>query len=709
MNKTVEITKSVIFSSLDAYSTILFSNSWAIGLLILTATMIEPFTGVTGLLGAITAVIFSRLFGFDTWQSRSGIFAFNSMLVCLGIGYFYPLIQFNWMIYLPLVMIASLLTVIVYITFQSIFMNLFAIPSMSIAFSIVAVTFSFFYIRVGGYSFFGEQRSLLLDYTPQVGNFLIYYFQSVGSIFFQPNFMAGVIIAIALLLTSRIGFFLSLLGYGICALGMQFFTNIPMGAILYPGLNVVLIAITIGGVYLIPGKLSYLFAGIASILGIVIAFAIQTIFYNFSIPPYAFPFNITVFIFVYAMGRRLKNTNPYLVDFGIRTPEAALKYYHSHVKRFYQTGVPQFYLPFTGEWKITQGNNGAITHQLQWAYAWDFEIFNVDGSSCKSTGTRPEDYYCYGKPVLASADGWVSKIIDDVEDNPINEINTHDNWGNTVTIHHGAGIYTMYCHMRKGSIKVKEGDYVRRFERLGAVGNSGRSAVPHLHFNIQLGAEPGSSTMQANLVNFKSKNETQAKSFNFHAFNIPALSEQISPLIPVRNLQDILQLKVGDTCSLAVDGYGKKFVEKWHVSVNLWGSLYIESDKGANLEFSIFDGIYNTFQFTGNRETALYAFALLVTRFPYVDCKSMSWSDIPPYSIILNRWQENFLLFFSTLAPLVKLKNKTKSEFEKDTILLTSSLMCKILGGKPYGYTGEVSITKFKGIEAIVLTKNGDA
>ncbi len=62
-------------------------------------------------------------------------------------------------------------------------------------------------------------------------------------------------------------------------------------------------------------------------------------------------------------------------------------------------------------------------------------------------------------------------------------------WGNHVVIHHGDGVYTRYAHLRPGHTIVDVGWSVTRGQRLGAMGNSGRSQTRHLH--LELGTSSG--------------------------------------------------------------------------------------------------------------------------------------------------------------------------------------------------------------------------
>lgn len=58
-------------------------------------------------------------------------------------------------------------------------------------------------------------------------------------------------------------------------------------------------------------------------------------------------------------------------------------------------------------------------------------------------------------------------------------------YGNLILIRHPDGYVTLYAHL--SSINVSYGDYVARGQRIGAVGSTGRSTGPHLHFEIQQG------------------------------------------------------------------------------------------------------------------------------------------------------------------------------------------------------------------------------
>ncbi|MDA0238768.1 MAG: M23 family metallopeptidase, partial [Proteobacteria bacterium] len=94
-----------------------------------------------------------------------------------------------------------------------------------------------------------------------------------------------------------------------------------------------------------------------------------------------------------------------------------------------------------------------------------------------------------GVPVLASAPGRVQAIRDGMDDVGFTKENRKEisklGCGNAVMLEHDNGWQTSYCHMRNGSVSVKEGQSVARGEQLGMVGMSGLSEFPHLHLGVR--------------------------------------------------------------------------------------------------------------------------------------------------------------------------------------------------------------------------------
>jgi hypothetical protein len=99
-----------------------------------------------------------------------------------------------------------------------------------------------------------------------------------------------------------------------------------------------------------------------------------------------------------------------------------------------------------------------------------------------------------GVAVLAAADGRVQGIRDGMADGQMRASGAasvrNTECGNGVILVHQGGFASQYCHMAKGSVKVKAGDVVKAGQPLGAVGMSGLAEFPHLHFTLRQNDRP---------------------------------------------------------------------------------------------------------------------------------------------------------------------------------------------------------------------------
>lgn len=701
----------------NAYATVLFSDSLGIGLALMLLTFASPIVGLAGATALLCAMLASRSLGFEAWDSASGVLSFNSLLIGLAIGYYYPYSGISTLNphFFALIAVASLSTMFLYIGLNYLCQSLFKLPSMSLAFSLAAVFFWYYLVRSGYFTGLNFQKPLLFQHNLHLNWFWQDYFLSLGSIMFVPDLLVGIVLAFVLLMITRIGFMLSLLGWSICYLLMQYSNMGSTYGMFFPGFNLILISMAIGSVFLIPSKSSYLLAIFATITGFLLAVAMSGKYYYADmmsgrpsflyLPIFALPANVVVIALIYALRLRVQQRSPILNDYGILHPEKALDAYLSRYRRFISAGVPQLHMPVSGTYLISQGHNGPHTHQKDWAQAWDFEMLNTQGEKYSEDANRLTDYYCYGKAVYAAAAGYVAKVVNSIPDNPIGEVNTVDNWGNYLSISHGYGFYTLYAHLKEGSVKLAEGDYIKMGEKIGQIGNSGRSFVPHLHFQAQAAIDAGSRTVFSHILNYKI--QAADGSSRFIASGIPEEGEQVSALIPEKNLAGILQLGYGQVQSFRVEDRNGSQIETWKVELDLWGNHSIHSDAGTKLDFSIYHGIFNALSLKGKRHNALSAFAFAAGRIPWCHHQSLAWQDEPSLSVAMPPLGKNLSLFLIPFFKPIRVQSQARLSSKDSTILIESKTELSILGMKLKSYQASLKLDHKHGIREICLMQSG--
>ena len=169
----------------------------------------------------------------------------------------------------------------------------------------------------------------------------------------------------------------------------------------------------------------------------------------------------------------------------------------------------KYIFPLRGVWYAGYGASFHTGHR--WAvpeeFALDIAKVGESGLSHKGDGTRFDDYYAYGADVLAAADGRVTSLANDQQEDPSamqrpNE--TQEAYfarlqkeqlerlakgltaitGNYVMIDHGKNEYSLYAHLQPGSVGIRVGDQVKAGDVIGKLGSSGNSTEPHLHFHV---------------------------------------------------------------------------------------------------------------------------------------------------------------------------------------------------------------------------------
>jgi murein DD-endopeptidase MepM/ murein hydrolase activator NlpD len=107
----------------------------------------------------------------------------------------------------------------------------------------------------------------------------------------------------------------------------------------------------------------------------------------------------------------------------------------------------------------------------------------------------------YGTPIMARADG-VASFIGPLRD-----------FGDVVFINHGHGFATFYAHT--STIRVKEGQPVKRGQIIACIKTSGRTTGPHLHYEVQVNGaavNPLKYIVDPTAVKFANQSEADGQS-----------------------------------------------------------------------------------------------------------------------------------------------------------------------------------------------------
>lgn len=89
-----------------------------------------------------------------------------------------------------------------------------------------------------------------------------------------------------------------------------------------------------------------------------------------------------------------------------------------------------------------------------------------------------------GIDIAASMGSQISAALDGT----VNYAGWEDGYGNLIKINHGNGLETMYGHC--SSILVKNGESVKKGQKIGLVGSTGNSTGPHVHFEVRVDGKP---------------------------------------------------------------------------------------------------------------------------------------------------------------------------------------------------------------------------
>ncbi len=317
------------------------------------------------------------------------------------------------------------------------------------------------------------------------------FLRSMGMIVFSPRPETGILVLCAILSSSGLLLLHGLIGWIACVI-----TSIVLAKFGFTWLwllsahNGFVAGMLLGAVFHLPGRAALSASALAGCSAAVLALIVQTGFVGTAWAFQPLPALLTIWAALLALSGR-QGDHPLVSNRRLDlSPHHSWRVWRLATARF---GEPQpvVYVPVAGASVITQSFDGQLSHRGLWRHGLDFE-YVPEASQCS----------IFGEKVYCPASGVIESVCADVPDNRVGAANYSQNWGNHILLRMDQGGWLMLAHLAQYSVTVSPGQRVRIGEALAAVGNSGRSPVPHLHLHVQGAPAIGSPTMPFRLANY---------------------------------------------------------------------------------------------------------------------------------------------------------------------------------------------------------------
>jgi len=601
-----------------AYSALFFLDSPAAGALLMASTFAYPNIGASGLLAALVGLATTRLFRFP--DARTAVFVLNSLLVGLSLGAFYQLGPHL----IVLVVFGALLAVIASAALADMFWRHERLPVLVIPFLLVAAITALVARQLSDLPPFIGYSEFTIGWLPYWAN---EFLSLLGATFFTIHPVAGAAVLTVLAWRSR---YLALLAVAATLVGHGTFLLLEVRhqplLISWAGFNMVLTAIAIGGIYTVPGLLSFLTAMLAAALTALLLIPCQNLLFVQGLPLIALPYIGVTLLFLTALRTRLSVAPPWLAT-QPGMPEQNYERARLARERNGDIDSVPLLLPVFGRWQIYQGFDGEHTHKPPWHHALDLYI-TEEGKSFAGDGARVEEFYCFGLPVASPVHGQVVRVRDHLVDNAPGDVDVKNNWGNLVLIRLESGLHVLLAHLKQNSAKVKEGEWVEPGKPLAACGNSGRSPQPHLHLQVQRSAQLGSPTRPFHLCSLLRHRDDGISEYLVNGR--PEIGDTVEAAVVDPRLATPLHLPVGRRLTYRVEGPGlpPDRETSLQVELTLLGQFRLVSDSGASAAFEENNGVLAFYDRQGPRDGFLDIWLLANGLTPLSE-SAVSWQDAP--------------------------------------------------------------------------------
>ena len=691
---------------LNSYSQIFFSQQRWFGVSLLLLSFFDMRIGLGGLSAVVLTNFLAHILGFSHEKIRTGFYGFNAVFLGMSmVNRFYVTPSFLVFFFFS-VLVVFMLTVL----FEAVF------SKRQLPFLILPFVFTMFIVDLSFFHFSNivpihpfERFTVLLAKqmsVPWYGvvhawdnaalpQLLYYFFKTLASALFSDSLLVGILIALILLFHSRIKFTVALLGFaGAFWVGKLLGVDIQHLTVNLAGTNYIFWGIALGSFFIVPNVYSYLLvAGLTPALFLFYA-STENLISRVGLSSWTLSFSIFSILVLIMLKQRVFNRFflfPYIY---YDEPEKTVYKRVNYMQRFANDLIFKMQLPFWGEWSVSQGHDGGITHLGEWGKALDFVITDADGNTYSGTGFQKEDYFCYDKPVLAPADGYVYQISNIIDDNDISNVNVKQNWGNSIVINHLNGLYTQISHLKKDSFKVNVGDYVTKGTLLAACGNSGRSPEPHIHFQTQLSPEIGYPTHTYPIGYFFEKQADGSLKLNIN--KAPRQNTVVMNVTASTLLKNAFDCKPGRKVKATFNN--EDF--EWEFLTDAYNKTYIQCPKTKSRAYMVNDDTMFYFvDFEGNKSSPLYYFYRACFKILLSNEKNILIEDNIPLTKENRfpfKWLQDFFAPFILFKDIVYTSKLTEIDniHYPEKVVITAQTRASLLGKRVAEQTSKLEITK---------------
>lgn len=432
------------------------------------------------------------------------------------------------------------------------------------------------------------------------------FFSAVGGLFLIPYPITGALIFLGLFFASRYLVFLAISGYIVGALvlyslGYQFIA-------IKTGYNFMLVSIALGGIFMVPGLVSYFIALGASALSGLFTIVLFKMLDPSQLPVLIMPFLLSTYFWIGGLGPRLdRNRGMLYLDYPI-SPEIAwdnARISHARGVSFDGSSIIKL---FQGEWLVEYDET-------------------IKSSYLSREVNDPEEKFS----ILAPAEG----IILSLRNTPNNhndvanawDLAIDQEWGSFILMRDRLGQYYFLPKLKPGSILPQPNEWVGLGQAIAECGKSEDNSRFCLYLQIQKGPAPWSDKIPYRLVEVLNYKENTPKKFNL-SYNLVE-GDYVSEVSNHDAILASIHLPPGLKRSFQVtDGHGRTYKGDTQTGMTALGQPRVYASRECSVAYELSKACLAFYDKQGPRNLLLDLYILSMSVSPLTKLADI-WFDEP--------------------------------------------------------------------------------